>query len=780
MAETIASLAVRIGADISDFEKNMKEFRRTFGKVGQQIQDVGTQIGTAFTAAGGAIAAGLGFAVKTAADFDAQMSRVGAIAGAAGSDLEALRQTALDLGASTSKSATEVAKGMELMAAMGYNTNQIIAAMPGVIAAAEASGEDMATVAETVAAALNSFGLEASEASRVADVLAQAANDSAAGIKDMQYSFKYAAPVAAQLGISLEELAASTEIMANAGIKGEQAGTTLRAALLRLADPPKEAANKLRELGVAITDQNGNMLPFNQIVAQLSKSLQGMGTAQKVAALSTIFGTEAASGMLTVIEAGPDKLSELTKALQNSAGASQDAASKMKDNLKGAMEELSGAVETASISIGSALAPAVRSIADGISSLVNWFNQLSPQTQQFIAVGAAVTAAIMLMVGAVGFLVAALGALAAAEWAVILPIAGIIAGITVAIAAIVALGVFIYSYWDQIVAYLSGVWDTIVSTAKSACDGLKTFFADLWVGITEGAANAWNGLVAFITGLWNGLKQFASDVWNGIKSAVVGAFEWMYNHNYYFQYLVDFIVNAWNKIKEFTAQAWNSIKDFSTAVWTSIKDTLSGIWESIKLAISERWNAIKDVTMLVWTTISNWLAGLWQRLQTQISGAWNSIYGVISGVWSRIKDGFNSLVQAAWNWGSNLVQEFINGFKSRFSALVDALQEAGGAIADFLGFHSPTKLGPGREADQWAPNFVNMFAEGVEQTLPRLNASLADMALMLQQPTLTQGALEPQLSSGGGGSPIVINIYGPDPEEVVSRLERELVRRGVI
>lgn len=214
IAETIASLAIRIGADFSGFEKDMKEFNKTWGKLGGQIQQAGTQIGTAFTAAGGAIAAGLGFAVKSAADFDSQMSRVGAISNATESDFDALRKSALDLGASTSKSASEVAQGMELMAAKGFTANEVIAAMPGVIAAAEASGEDMALVADTVASALNAFSLEASEASRVSDVMAKSANTSAAGIGDLQYAFKYAAPVFQSAGYSMEQLAAATGIMA--------------------------------------------------------------------------------------------------------------------------------------------------------------------------------------------------------------------------------------------------------------------------------------------------------------------------------------------------------------------------------------------------------------------------------------------------------------------------------------------------------------------------------------------------------------------------------------
>ena len=228
---TVAEMIVKIGADIGDYERNMSQVQKSMQTIGGRMQSTGMAVGTAFTTMGVALGAGLGMAVNTAMDFESQMSRVKGISGATAGEFDALREAAMDLGASTSKSASEVAKGMENMAAMGYEVNEIIAAMPGVISAAEASGEDMAVVTDVVSAALNSFGLEASDASHVADVLAQSANQSAADINDLGYSFKYAAPVAKALGISMEELAAATGIMSDAGIKGEQAGTTLRSAL---------------------------------------------------------------------------------------------------------------------------------------------------------------------------------------------------------------------------------------------------------------------------------------------------------------------------------------------------------------------------------------------------------------------------------------------------------------------------------------------------------------------------------------------------------------------
>ncbi|WMV75302.1 phage tail tape measure protein [Geobacillus thermodenitrificans] len=614
--------------------------------VGQRMQSVGQSMATSMGAAATAIGGALGFAVKKSMDFESQIDRVGAIAGATPSELKKLEKASLDLGASTSKSATEVAEGMEIMAAMGYNTNQILAAMPGIIAAAEASGEDMALVADTVSSALNSFGLEAAEAARVADVLAQAANDSAAGIQDMQYTFKYAAPVASQLGISLEQLAAAAEIMANNGIRGEQAGTTLRAALIRLSDPPKEAAATLKELGVRVKDSSGKMLPFNQIIAQLSKSTEKMGNAQKIAALSTIFGTEAASGMLTVIEAGPEKFDELTKSLENSAGASQEAAQKMKDNLKGSLEELQGAFETAQITIGNALAPAIEKVAGYIQNLIDWFNNLSPSAQKTIAtigavaaVLAALGAGIGVTLGIIGAAASGIGALSTAFGTV----AGVISkaggmiglfskalglitspvGIAIlAITGLVTVGLLVYKNWDKIKAFLLATWNAIKAAAKVVWDGLKSYFTTMLNIYKTIFTTVWNAIKTALTTVWNAIKRTASTVFNAIKTAI----------STIFNTIRSVVTSVWNGIKSTLTSIWNGLKSTASSVWNGIKSVISNVVNGIRSTVSNVWNGIKSTTVSVWN-------GIKSAITSPIEKAKNTVLGIID----KIKNAFSRL-----------------------------------------------------------------------------------------------------------------------------------------
>ncbi|WP_277585838.1 phage tail tape measure protein [Psychrobacillus antarcticus] len=386
--------------------------------VGDGMTSVGKKMSMAITAP--IVAAGTA-SVKMAADFEAQMDRVGAIAGATAGEMDALNSSALKLGADTSKSASEVAVAMEDMAAMGFNAVEIIGAMPGVISASEASGESLALAAQTVAAALNVWGLEASEASRVADVLAMAANMSAAGIDDMQLAFKYAGAPAAALGIQLEEVAAAVGIMTDAGLDGSNAGTALRASLLSLNNPAKAQRKIMKELGFSIIDTEGNAKSLSGMIGDLAKSTAHMTDADKVATLAKLVGTEAVSGFLALVKAGPTEIDKMTLALKNSGGASAETAAKMKDNLNGALEELGGTIETAAITIGNKLIPSLRKGAEYIQGMVDKFNALSPEAQKNILVMAGVAAAIgpVLVIGgtlisSVGTIITAVGTMSTA------------------------------------------------------------------------------------------------------------------------------------------------------------------------------------------------------------------------------------------------------------------------------------------------------------------------------------------------------------------------------
>lgn len=377
----------KASSEMKTFNKEQMIAQSHFGKLASQadvmskkfssIGDKMTSLGRTMTmGVSTPITLGLGAALKTSADFEGQMSRVGAIAQASSKDLKSMSNQAVDLGAKTSKSANEVAKGMEELAALGFNAKQTMEAMPGVISAAEASGAEMATTATVMASAINSFGLKASDANHVADLLARSANDSAADIQYMGDALKYAGTPAKALGVSIEDTSAAIEVLSNSGLEGSQAGTALRASFIRLANPSKSTAKEMKKLGIHLSDAKGEFVGMGELIRQFQDNMKGMTREQKLATVATIVGTEAASGFLALIEAGPDKINSYSKSLKNSNGESKKAADLMKDNLKGALEQLGGAFESLAIEVGKDLTPMIRAGAEGLTKLVDGFTHL--------------------------------------------------------------------------------------------------------------------------------------------------------------------------------------------------------------------------------------------------------------------------------------------------------------------------------------------------------------------------------------------------------------------
>lgn len=323
----------------------------------------------------GTVTAGLAAAgtasIKLGSDFESAMSRVKAISGATEEEFKKLNDQAKQLGADTAFSASQAAEGMENLASAGFNADEIIDAMPGLLDLAAASGEDLATSSEIAASAIRAFGLNADDAGHVANVLAANANMTNAAVVDTGYAFKYVAPIAKSLGISMEETAASIGILSNAGIKGEQAGTVLRGAMTRLVNPTEEAANAADALGVSFFDSSGTMKPLSTIIGDLQEATSGLSDEQKNAYLSTIFGTEALSGMLALIDAGPEQLDKLTNAYINSKDAAKNAATTMQDNLQGAIEGLSGSAESLGITIYESMAEPLKEAAKQGTDYVN-------------------------------------------------------------------------------------------------------------------------------------------------------------------------------------------------------------------------------------------------------------------------------------------------------------------------------------------------------------------------------------------------------------------------
>ena len=318
-----------------------------------------------------------GMSVNTAADFEQAMARVGAVSGAVGADFEKLTKQARDLGRDTQYSATQVASSQELLARAGFQTNEIITAMPDLLYMAGAEGMDMARATDIAAGTLRGFGLEATEMSRVANVLAQTSRMTNTSIDTLGESFKYVAPDARMLKVSIEEVAAIVRVMGDANIKASQAGTYLRGAFNKLVSPTKETSEALKSLGISITDRQGELKSFDVLMQELSDKMKGMTGFQKKNLFGQLFDARSATGMLAVLggfESG--KLKSSLDTLRNIGSVAKEMYDRMSATAQGAMKRLESATEGLRISLGNHLLPIYTKAIDLMAQFKSWLTKL--------------------------------------------------------------------------------------------------------------------------------------------------------------------------------------------------------------------------------------------------------------------------------------------------------------------------------------------------------------------------------------------------------------------
>ena len=528
--------------------KNLTTEMKNFGSVsaqqiaaaGEKMKDVGGKVegaGKKLAPASAAVA-GLGVvAVKTAADFDSSMSQVAAVSGAQGDELQQLRDKAREMGAQTKFSASEAADAMNYMAMAGWKTEDMLGGVEGIMNLAAASGEDLATTSDIVTDGLTAFGLSAQDSGRMADVMAAASSNANTNVSLLGESYKYCASTAGAMGYSLEDVTESLGLMANAGVKGSQAGNTLKNAMINLAKPTDAMAATMKQYRISITNSDGSMKSWNEIVTSLRENLGGLTEAEQTAAVATLFGKEATAGMLSVINAAPADIEKLNGAILNSNGTAKEMADIMQDNLNGQLQTLKSQLQELAISIGDALMPIIRSLVEHLQGIVEKFNSLSDGQKQVIVIVGLIVAAlapVLIIVGqlitSVGVIATALPTLTTALGALKLAFAAIGGPVTIAIAVITALVLkFIHAYntsetfrnkvnavFDAVGNKVSAVINTIIGLFR----GMIAYYAN---AINE-IKTAWSALVSWFSGKVSDFVSIGRNVlmglWNGINDKV--------------------------------------------------------------------------------------------------------------------------------------------------------------------------------------------------------------------------------------------------------------------
>lgn len=387
-----------ITAEIERQTNPWQKLSRNMDETGKKMQEFGrgmTRIGRNMTTRVTLPIVGIGAAaLKVGMDFEEGMSKVQAISGATGDEFKQLESQARELGAETRFSATEAASGMEFLAMAGFETNEILASMPGLLDLAAASGMDLGRTADIASNILSGFNYEAEEAGRVADVLAKGAASANTNVEQLGGAMQYVAPVANTLGLEIEEMVAAVGLMSDAGIQGQQAGRMLRQGFLRLADPTGKAADLIKDLGINVFDAEGNMKNMDGVIAELENGLEGMDAKTRAAALSTIFGSQSTAGWSAMLDRGSKEVDKFTKELEGAEGAASEMAGVMEDNAKGALREFRSAAEEIGIAFSAHMIPMFTDAIRYGTDLVRKFGELDEGTQKNIIKMGALAAAI--------------------------------------------------------------------------------------------------------------------------------------------------------------------------------------------------------------------------------------------------------------------------------------------------------------------------------------------------------------------------------------------------
>lgn len=336
----------------------------------------GATLGVKVGAAG--VAGGLAYAVKKAADFEQQISALGSVSGASAKQMDALRKSAITAGAATKFSALDAAKAQTELAKGGLTTSQILSGGLSSALALAAAGElDLADAATTTVNSMKLFRIQGKDSIKVADALATAANSTTADVSDFALALNQAGSAAKTVGLSFPETITALEALAEVGIKGSDAGTSLKTALVQLASPTSlKAVDAAKELGIQVFDAHGNIKSLVDVSKELQHGLGGLTKEQRIAAATTLVGQDGFRALLALYDAGPKKIAKLEAEL-NKQGTAAEVAKKKQDNLKGSLEQLGGSAETFGISVGTLLIPAIRRGADELTSFTNDLNKIA-------------------------------------------------------------------------------------------------------------------------------------------------------------------------------------------------------------------------------------------------------------------------------------------------------------------------------------------------------------------------------------------------------------------
>ena len=673
------------------------EYAEKAGKVGQAVQTAGQHMMKVTTAIGGVAAA----SVTVAANFEQQMSKVQAISGATAEETDKLTESARQWGRDTKYSATEAGEAFEYMALAGWKTDDMLEGIGGILNLAAASAMDLGTASDIVTDYLTAFGLSAKDAGKFADEMAYAMSHSNTTTEALGEAYKNCAATAASMGYSVEETTAVLMTMANAGVKGGEAGTALNAIMTRLATDTKGCATELSKYGVEVYDAQGNMNSLSSILTGVRGVWNNLTDEQQANLAKTIAGTNQFSALQTIMSGLSDEaiasgmsFSDYSEALQNCDGTASDMAATMQDNLLGRLTQLKSKLEDVGITIGNSLMPFMEKAVAKIGELADKFASLSPQQQETILKIAGVVAALGPLltitgkaitvsgqiskgVGKVVGKLAEMGTTAGGATGGMSVLKGALTAITspvgIAIAAIAGITAVVVTLWktnEDFRNKITEIWNRIKSVftefGQHITDKLNSLgfdfenFGEVVKAIWEGFCNV---LAPIIEGVFNNIAIFIETTLNVITGV--------------FDFFVSLFTGDWQG-------RWDAVKSIFESVWNGLKEYIGNILNTIKGVADAFLGLFGTSWDEVWNSIKTTFESIWNGIVSFFSGILDGIVNTVTTVWTAISTTISDVLTGIWNTFSNIFTTIRDFVSTVFETIKNVITVVIMAIAEFF------------------------------------------------------------------------------------------------
>ena len=732
---------------------NLAKVSAVSGEFGNKVKGVGQSLLPVTGALTGVGAA----STVMANNFNDAMSQAAGALDKPLSEMEDLRQLAIQTGQDTVFSATDAGNAITELAKGGLTEADIKAgALKTTMDLAASSGMDLGEAANVVVQAMGAFGLSANESAEAANALAGAAAASSTDVEPLTQALAQCSAGAKNAGWSIQETTAVLARFADAGIEGSDAGTSLKTMLQRLAAPTSEAATKIETLGIKTRDASGNLLGAAEMAQELQDKLGGLDAASRDAALSAIFGSDAMRAATVMMDSGTEGLQKYIGAANDQEAAQRLANSQMSDGSR-AIEELKGSLETAAIQIGDTLAPIVQKVAELITALVNKFSALPEGVQQVIVVVGILVAALgplLMVIGQISLGISAvagtLSKLSGIGGVVTNLIGGIKTAVTgllgiitahhviAAITAIIVILVALYNKCEWFRDGVNGILKAIKDGFFAAWDGIVEFF-------TETIPNAWNEMVSFFQGIpawWSGiwdsvqakfesvwtsimeipiikeltsiikdsferLKEDLGGIWTGIKMLAENTWEFIKNATLApVLLLIDLVTGDFERLKSDLENILNNIKNAFTNIWTAIQSITENFWDAIKTVILTKVEMTNEIVSTLLNALKTQLENIWNSIQNTAERIGSNIQESMSNIWNNIQNTIKTTVDNARN-------SAISGFEALRDGIKNTIQELPQIVSNIFDKIGSTISGWIDNAKEWGADFIHGLTEGI-------------------------------------------------------------------